>query len=394
MFQCGFIYGSQVNLPAVFVANGLTLWLLIAVLYSEHRSLQTRSRDGKLFRSMCWLCLTLCVLETVGFVLDGRQFPGAREIALLCSAALMLMATGMAFLWVCYVDCKLFPDLKRLRKSWYFASLPVIAVAVLAMANLATPIFFCISETNHYARAAGYPIPWIVVYGYMIWGALRSYRYQRKADKHIFIPVMLFLLPAFIGSMIQFFCYGISLIWPSVALGLNLLYLNLQSERVFIDPLTKLYNRSYLLHYMDRITDSQDRHSPITGLMLDINNFKKINDTQGHTGGDAVLRAVGRILFQAAGDNIVVRYGGDEFIILVEGDCTDTIQCIREQISAGLRRYNASHPSLPPVSISGGVAVSCKGDMLRFFHEMDMKMYDEKRTFYAQEYPDETAASV
>lgn len=385
MFTTAIDYASRVNLPAVYVANGLAVCLLFAMLYAERHSLRSGSPDGKLFRTMCWICVALCILETGGFVLDGRQFHCARQVALVCNAILNLLAVGLSFCWVCYVDCKLFPDNARMRVSRRLAGLPVWGVALLCLGNLMFPIIFGISETNHYYRAQGFLIPWIVAYGYMIWGGMRSYRYRRKADRHIFLPVMMFLIPTFLGSMIQLCCYGISLIWAAVTLGLNLIYLNLQSEQVYIDPLTKLYNRNYLMHYMDRMVDKIRKHIPLSGLMLDINNFKEINDTQGHADGDQVLRILGKILLHAAGEHMVIRYGGDEFIILVEGEGSEAIDHIRQKVHQELESYNASHPDQPPISVSSGTAVCSQDNLTQFFHELDSRMYDEKRAFYEGE---------
>lgn len=89
---------------------------------------------------------------------------------------------------------------------------------------------------------------------------------------------------------------------------------------------------------------------------------------------------------------MVIRYGGDEFIILVEGDSPDTIRDIREKIRRGLQSYNEAHASMPPVSVSGGVAVHSRSDMVQFLHEMDMRMYAEKRTLSGQEPKNGTAA--
>ena len=373
---------SQINLPAVFVANGLGVCLLLAILYGNHKKLRDSSYDGIVFRWMCRICLALCALETMGFVLEGRLFPGARQAAVVCSSVILAMAGLLGYLWVCYVNYKLALNRNQTRISRVFAAIPAGAVGLMAAVNLRCTVFFWISESNIYHRTPLLLFPWIVVYGYMAWGAIQSYRYQRRVDRRLFIPVLMFLAPIYLGSLIQLFCYGISLIWVSVAVGLTFLYINLQSEQAYLDPLTRLYNRGYLLHYMDHLTEQSWSSCQIAGIMLDINDFKKINDTLGHSEGDAVLRAVGKLLLHAAGNNTVVRYGGDEFVILLETARPERIQTVLDNIQRGLREYNASRGTLPQISFSMGTAKFDQTDIFRFFQEMDKRMYEDKRAFY------------
>ena len=342
---------------------------------------------------MCRLCFVLCILETCGFVLEGKLFLGARQMALVCSAAILMLAAGLAYIWVCYVDSKLFPERRQTRLNCPLAAVPAVLVVLMALANLFFPLFFGITPSNYY-RGGLFLLPWIVVYGYMAWGASWTYRYQRKADKHLFIPVMTFLIPVYLAGLVQLFCYGISIIWASVAVGLTCLYINLQSEQAYLDPLTRLHNRSYLLHYMDRIGGQAKKGLQITGIMLDINNFKSINDTLGHSGGDAVLRTMGKLLRRAAGDHIVVRYGGDEFVILMEDSSPAQVQAVLDRVCQVLQDYNSSRGNRPPIFVSTGSAEFDQMDVFRFFHEMDMKMYEEKRAFYLRREIHETSNDI
>ena len=373
---------SQINLPAVYVANGLGICLLLALLYGKQRRLRDRAPDGILYRWMCRIGLVLCVLETCGFVLDGRQFPGARQAIITCSAAILLLAVVLAYLWVCYVNYKLPMQHGRTRIDCLLAAIPAVAIGLMSVGNLFFPVFFWVSDDNVYYRTTWFFLPWVMVYAYMAWGAIQSYRYQRRTDRRLFIPVLIFLAPIYVGSLIQMFCYGISLIWVSVAVGLTYLNINLQSEQAYLDPLTKLYNRGYLLHYMDHMAGQAGKDRHIAGIMLDINDFKKINDTLGHMEGDRVLRDVGRILFHSARSHTVVRYGGDEFVILLERASAKQVQDTLDSIQRNLNIYNATRGALPRISFSVGTAEFDHISVFHFFEEMDARMYEDKRSFY------------
>lgn len=88
------------------------------------------------------------------------------------------------------------------------------------------------------------------------------------------------------------------------------------------DELTGLNNRHKMRDIMQVVMEQQGNQKNLAFSILDIDNFKKINDTYGHSAGDIVLQAVAKKIGSLEGDNIhVCRWGGEEFLILVSGEC-------------------------------------------------------------------------
>ncbi|MBU2627784.1 MAG: cache domain-containing protein, partial [Proteobacteria bacterium] len=105
-------------------------------------------------------------------------------------------------------------------------------------------------------------------------------------------------------------------------LALALLNMKLQESlrlQSIQDPLTGLYNRRFLDESLRREAYSMKRHNYAIGIiMMDIDFFKKINDTHGHECGDAILTALGSFLKDnTRGNDIACRYGGEEFVIIL-----------------------------------------------------------------------------
>jgi len=89
--------------------------------------------------------------------------------------------------------------------------------------------------------------------------------------------------------------------------------------RSVTDNLTGLYNRFFLSEFIEKEMSSSRRYGGVFSLMvLDIDNFKTVNDTFGHLSGDGVLRALGGILKeQTRASDVVARYGGEEFVVVL-----------------------------------------------------------------------------
>jgi diguanylate cyclase (GGDEF)-like protein/PAS domain S-box-containing protein len=126
------------------------------------------------------------------------------------------------------------------------------------------------------------------------------------------------------------------------------------------DPLTGLYNRHHLNEIFSREIHRAKRHkSHLSVVMLDIDHFKKFNDTYGHGAGDSVLRELGKLLPNAVrGSDVVFRYGGEEFVLLLtEADLQVTTKRM-DQIRQQIKRLQITFGGqlLPALSVSIGIA--------------------------------------
>lgn len=127
------------------------------------------------------------------------------------------------------------------------------------------------------------------------------------------------------------------------------------------DPLTGLYNRRFMEESLDReLERSVRRESSLGIMMLDLDHFKRFNDTFGHAAGDTLLREVGVFLrTHTRGEDIACRYGGEEFALILPDTSLDDCQRRAEQLLEGIRHLRVDHrqQSLGAITVSLGLSV-------------------------------------
>lgn len=131
-------------------------------------------------------------------------------------------------------------------------------------------------------------------------------------------------------------------------------------EQSIRDPLTGLYNRRYLEETMDReLARARRAGQPVSVIMADIDHFKKINDFYGHEAGDYVLQMIARTLQRAVrSEDIVCRYGGEEFTVIMPGLSLEKTLARAEMILNSVRHLELVQGStiIQNITISAGVA--------------------------------------
>jgi two-component system, cell cycle response regulator len=134
---------------------------------------------------------------------------------------------------------------------------------------------------------------------------------------------------------------------------------------MFVDTLTGAGNRRYLNRRLEEELSFGVRHyEPVGVLLADLDHFKRINDTWGHTVGDRVLAAVSKIFeAQVRTEDSIYRYGGEEFCILVRGVESDGLEVMAERVRAAVEQFEMQvDEDRVQVTVSVGVACVVPGD--------------------------------
>ena len=149
---------------------------------------------------------------------------------------------------------------------------------------------------------------------------------------------------------------------------------------IITDNLTKLYNRLFFdKHYEYLISRYERFKKPFSMIIIDIDNFKKINDTYGHKKGDLILKEIGKIIKDSIRKtDLAFRYGGEEIVILLPDTPLKEAKFIADRIRIKIsEKININNN---PVTISAGIGEYNGEDSNEFFQKVDKALYMAKKT--------------
>jgi diguanylate cyclase (GGDEF)-like protein len=161
----------------------------------------------------------------------------------------------------------------------------------------------------------------------------------------------------------------------------QLLVDNVIKDRMMkIDGLTQLYNRRSFQHYLESLITEADRgHFSFALSLIDVDNFKSINDMFGHWVGDIVLQRVAECVMNSVGPNdFVCRYGGEELAVIYIIDGRD-LSALMENLRANIEGMDIEEIEGRRITVSTGAAVYAKGQGIELLvRETDALLYEAK----------------
>jgi len=149
-----------------------------------------------------------------------------------------------------------------------------------------------------------------------------------------------------------------------------------------VDALTGLFNRRHLEEHLARLAEDARRSgTPLAVVVIDVDHFKRVNDTYGHGGGDVVLRRVADCLRGATrGDEIVGRWGGEEFLVVLPHTAADEAATAAERVRAAVAREVITlDGERVSVTISAGCAAGPRHDVATLVDLADAALYRAKQ---------------
>lgn len=374
---------TAINMQSVYVTDLVGIAILVIIMITRGWSLPGRKLESRLMMALLAVSMFNCVADIYVFQCDGMPGRGYRAILMVGDTYLylynLIVGIGIIYLILLHID--------RKTKGLHMILFWVLSVVemVLLIVNLFEPIVFEIDENNIYHRG-DYYILFVVLGFVLVFYGYTYYMIAKLRNPSLrYFPVMEFLAPVVVGNIVQMKIYGISLLPISFAVAFAAITIALQNECIYIDKLTGVYNR----YELDKILKRRHyrRDEKLIAMMLDLNDFKSINDTYSHEEGDQALITFAKALMEAIGsEGLVIRFAGDEFIILIPVFKPVTIDDYKDRIHRKLDEYNetSGKPYKLSAAIGGKIFDPHTESTSGIVNEIDSMMYKDKNDYYRE----------
>lgn len=273
------------------------------------------------------------IIYFIGDILWGLTYyqiiPNSDIIVKLARMIYYGAALFIAYFWFIYVEVVLETSIvTKSNKKWFLIVMGVSFVGVILVCAFCDP---SLKNPKGFLTAFGLiivPASFVIFTGIQIVHKIITIHDKGLRKKYITLLIWpIIILATAVGQIIMeslpIFCSGSIIVILSS-------YIYNQDAFIFTDPLTEVNNRNMINRYIKDIKNVNDTYYL---LMIDIDNFKSINDTYGHVEGDKALKYMANILKKIASEHnfFLARYGGDEFIMIAMAD-EEKIKSVIEEI--------------------------------------------------------------
>ncbi len=371
------VHTIDINIFALVILS-----ILLAVSSSKN---EKGMIQHQLFMYLIFLNMLLTCLEILGWIFDARAGgSGAMSwrLNLLANYSLYCFEPVPAAVWFLYAHYQIFHDPTRLKRVARIL-LPILFLnVVLSTASIRTGWFFSVNSSNFYNRGPWFILHVLFPYGMLAAACLIVFTNRKLLEKRNYSALLFFVVPQIIGTSLQVLIYGLSLNWAAMMISVLIVYLHIQDRGMNTDYLTGAYNRRHFEQIISNRIRRISNDESFAVILADMDNFKKINDQFGHKAGDEALQiAVSLVRRSLRKDDLIARFGGDEFYFLLELSTDHALNGTIKRIYQEFERYNdsSSLPYLLELSMGGAIYDPKSGQSAeQFLRDVDQMMYKEK----------------
>jgi diguanylate cyclase (GGDEF)-like protein len=370
------------SLTANLVMDSYAFLLLMVLLVYTASGGYGKSPQHRLYMMILLTTVLLLVLDVVARF-DGFAHPAFPALNWWGNLLLFLITPVLPSLWVMYVY-----------SQTTGGDAPAGALAGLLLLNAfnvfmvtATQFsgwFYFIDAGNVYHRGPLYPVHHLITLSMVVWAYAITWKNRRNVDKRVLYSLIFYPIPSVLGGVLQTLVYSYAFALAGAVPALLVVLLYAQDDSIYTDYLTGVGNRKKLEAVLKEKVARCSLRRTFAFIMLDIDNFKKINDTLGHETGDRVLKTAAELLKRCIRSNdYVTRYGGDEFCLILDVSTEAGLNRVVDRIGGALNALNQSGAQSVKLSFSMGFQVySCEERLPpeAFLKRVDMLMYRDKRS--------------
>ena len=369
----------EINLAALII---MAIVLIKSVGFS-------RMASQKVFILALSTQMIFTLSDTLFAAVSRHVLPFNGSAVLLFKSLHVFFTSAMTYTWYLYFEGLQGKSILQDRRSLVLSSAVLWIVVYALISNLFHRTLFFINETGEYQRGSWYfavqlLLPAVYLYASCDRTIRNAYANRNTPEGKVFLLYALFPLVPTVTGYFQYKFPEFPLVNISMALATLILYVNSMDEVVSIDPLTQLFNRKQFMRVMSLWFSTRNEAVPSYFMIMDVDKFKLINDQYGHTEGDVALVRVADTLRDACTRQhkkvVLARYGGDEFMVLVEAAGEDEVKKLITQIDRTLLEKNKEAGAPYRMSLSIGYARLDEAKTIKAVIDLaDERQYEVKK---------------
>lgn len=365
------------------VAINLYSIIILSIVYIYTiKNMDKQSLQNKVYSWLLRVGILLLVIEVLSRF-DGNPDSIYLYINHLGNFLLFLLNPTLPILWFVYVHCNIYHVEDKTKKLFVPLILLFFTNAVLVILSQFYGWFYYIDKANIYHRGDYYLASASISIALIIMSFVLMLKNRTNIEKSLFLPLMIFGLIPTIAIIFQIIFYGLSLMLSGVSISLLVAFINIQIKNMYTDYLTGVCNRNKLEIILKEKIESSSKGKSFSALMIDLNNFKSINDTYGHDVGDNALKVTAKLLSSCLRANdYVSRFGGDEFYVVVDICDEERLKALISRIKNCFKSYNYDSGLPYKLSFSMGYAIYDYNSHMtveEFQKQLDELLYENKR---------------
>jgi diguanylate cyclase (GGDEF)-like protein len=364
----------KIDLDVVFIL------LLLYITGVAYRRLDRRETCNRSFLTITVMTIIQMLTDVIWTLVDRVNVPWLIPISVGVNIISFALCPVMVYLWVVFVYVWIFKEQLHKLHRWLL-QIPILINAVTVSLSPFFGFIFSVDSMNVYRRGPYFFTYVIIVFFYLITSlSIIIFNIKKMLNREYITLILFFIVPC-TGGVLQALNFGLYLIWSCSAFSMAMVYIFLQQKMMQIDSLTGAWTKATFENYIVRKAEHQAEGHSLGLIFLDMNHFKKINDSCGHMEGDLALYTTVSLIKKSLPENgIVAIFGGDEFVILVENTTEENLHLLETAVEKQFDIYNSTSgkPYTLTFSSSSGVFITGGTSIWECLNCLDYLMYQNK----------------
>lgn len=359
----------------------IILFVLFMSVRQQSRSVQQKNRYFVALLALNGLTMSMKIVMT----LTKGYISGIEEVLLHASTAIYYASSVViVFHWLLYLHNHVKGE-QATKRYLMIAIAPYLLMSFVSvfLSLIGIPVMYRIQSSGNIERYFMYGPVIFTAYAIMIGSVIYVLWHKEELAKSEFITLIMYLLPPTIGILLNESIDGAELLWPSMTISLLIVYVNIQSKMTNTDPLTGVFNRREYERQVTYLSNDKVFKRRVGAIIIDIDDFKQINDEYSHQVGDNTLIDVSQVLQLSVRKNdFIARIGGDEFCLIIDSDQESVLHDVINRIHQHMDIYNEEKQDQFQIHLSMGYGIYDQknhGTFRAFLERIDKRMYQDKQ---------------